>query len=69
MAGGDWSVLTREHIFNHFYQLGPKLVGKDLTPKQIHGYFQRQARKLAPIIVTRVSSMDVDNGYVYIGGC
>ena len=69
MAGRDWSVFTRQHIFNHFYQLGPKLVGKDLTPKQIHGYFQRQARKLAPIIVTRVSSMDVDNGYVYIGGC
>lgn len=65
----NWSQLTRETIYKHFYQLDSKLVDKELEAKVIYKIFKKQALKLAPLIVTKTNSMDVDHGYVYMGGC
>lgn len=64
----DWSSLTRQQIFNHFMQLAPKIVDKELTPIRIQKIFLTHAQKLAPITISRHQSMETDHQYVYIGG-
>lgn len=65
----DWSTLTTASIYEHFYQLGPKLIDQELKSKAVYNLFKKQALKLVPVVVTRTNSMNVDHGYVYMGGC
>ena len=64
----NWSVLDRSSLYAYFYSLGGRIIGKRLTPDQIHRALSKHIKLLLPIKVKKCIDAKIEQGYVYTGG-
>jgi hypothetical protein len=64
----NWSSLDRDTLYQHFYALNRRVVGKKITPDRIQRIISSHIKKIAPIRVKRVSNTTNKPGYIYMGG-
>jgi hypothetical protein len=49
----NWSSLDRESLYAYFYSLGGRLIGKKLTPDQIHKKLSKHIKLVLPVKVKK----------------
>jgi hypothetical protein len=64
----NWSALDRSSLYAYFYSLGGRIVGKRLTPDQIHRALSKHIKSVFPIKVKKCIDAKIEQGYIYTGG-
>jgi hypothetical protein len=64
----NWSALDRESLYAYFYSLGGRLIGKKLTPDQIHKKLSKHIKLVLPVKVKKCIDPKIQQGYIYTGG-
>jgi hypothetical protein len=64
----NWFDLDRSSLYTYFYSLNKKIVGKHLTPDQIHRLISKHVKQVLPIKVIKKVEDQKTTGYVYMGG-
>lgn len=64
----NWSTLDRSSLYAYFNSLGGDIVGKRLTPDQIHRALSKHIKSVLPIKVKKYIDAKIEQGYVYTGG-
>jgi hypothetical protein len=64
----NWSSLDRQSLYSYFYSLNTKLVGKNLTPDQIHRSIRKHLKSVFPIKIKKCIDSKIAQRHIYIGG-
>jgi hypothetical protein len=64
----NWSVLDRESLYSYFYSLNQRVVGKKLTPDQIHRLITRHVKRLLPVKIKKHIDAKILERHIYMGG-
>ena len=64
----NWSALDRDTLYSYFYSLGQRVIGKKLTPEQIHKKISKHLKLAFPIKVRKVMDAGILQGFIYTGG-
>lgn len=64
----NWSGLDRQSLYYYFYSLKSEIVGKNLTPNQLHRLLKRHVKQAFPIKVKKCIDPKIDKKHVYTGG-
>lgn len=64
----NWSSLERASLYAYFYSLGGRIVGKRLTPDQIHRALSKHIKSVLPVKVKKCIDPKIEQGYIYTGG-
>jgi len=64
----NWSLLTRDTLFDMLNSIQGAIVGRRLTVEQLHETMARHIKRHLPIKVRLDRDPSNDKGYVYIGG-
>lgn len=64
----NWSVLDRESLYSYFYSLHQRVVGKRLTPDQIHRLISKHIKLLLPVKIKKHIDAKILEKHIYMGG-
>jgi len=64
----NWSELTRDNLYSMFYSLNGEIVGKELSPSQIHKRVVKHVKAHLPIKVKKCKHTPTERGYIFMGG-
>ena len=64
----NWSALDRQSLYSYFYSLGARLVGKKLTPDQIHRLISKHIKRLLPVRIKKHIDAKILQRHIYMGG-
>ena len=64
----NWSALDRGMLYSYFYSLNKKVVGKSLTPDQIHKIISKNIKQVIPLRIKKCTDPKILQGYIYTGG-
>lgn len=64
----NWSVLDRESLYSYFYSLNQRVVGKKLTPDQIHRMISKHIKLLLPVRIKKHIDAKILERHIFMGG-
>ena len=64
----DWSKLNRSTLYSMFYSLNSEIVGKELSPNQLHKRISKHVKAHLPIKIRKCVYAPTEKGYVFMGG-
>jgi hypothetical protein len=64
----NWSALDRYSLYSYFYSLHQRVVGKKLTPDQIHRLISKHIKSLLPVRIKKHIDAKILQRHIYIGG-
>ena len=64
----NWSELDRSALYSMFYSINSQVVGKELTPSQLHKRISKHVKTHLPIKIKKCMHAPTEKGLVYLGG-
>jgi hypothetical protein len=64
----NWSALDRASLCAYFYSLGGRIIGKKLTPDQIHKKISKHIKLLLPVRIKKHIDAKILQRHIYMGG-
>lgn len=64
----NWSMLTREMLFNMLNVIQGEIVGKKLTVNEFHARISKHIKQHLPVRTIMDRDVETLSGYVYVGG-
>ena len=64
----DWSKLDRSTLYSMFYSLNSEIVGKELSPNQLHKRISKHVKAHLPIKIRKCVYAPTEKGFVFMGG-
>jgi hypothetical protein len=64
----NWSALDRSSLYAYFYSLGGRIIGKKLTPDQIHKKISKHIKLLLPVRIKKHIDAKILQRHIYMGG-